>query len=111
VLAKIRHDKRVKSPPSHAQTDLHLLQAINPYAVNENRAYEKKKKKEKICSVKRDTITARFLIQQRERDESPWREKINLMANEFLPSRAPGQLRRGVEEGPENGGMTGRPWR
>jgi len=69
---------------------------------------KRKKKKEKICSVKRDTITARFLIQQRERDESPWREKINLMANEFLPSRAPGQLRRGVEEGPENGGMTGR---
>jgi len=33
------------------------------------------------------------------------------MVNEFLPSRAPGQLRRRVEEGPENEGMTGRPRR
>lgn len=63
-------------------------------------------KKKKKSSVNRDTTTARFLVQQRERDESPWREKINLMVNEFLPS-ASGQLRRRVEEGPENGGMTG----
>ena len=30
-------------------------------------------------------------------NESPWRGKINLMANEFLPSSTLGQLRRGVK--------------
>lgn len=37
----------------------------------------------------------------RERGKTPWREKINLMSNEFLPSRASGQLRRGAGEGSE----------
>jgi len=40
-------------------------------------------------------------VQPGERDKTPWRAKINLMANEFLPSRASGQLRRGAEEGSE----------
>lgn len=50
--------------------------------------------KAKVVKKKHSITSARARL-SRTRNESPWRGKINLMANEFLPSSVLGQLRRG----------------